>query len=192
MQNLNIRYPYLYTTSTCTRCSKIENTLHLILCSNNNINIQQSLINIIHQTLLSINISNISSTNLLNILLNFTLYSPNPQYHFIINSIVGTFTTITYNHIKILTQKQTNTFLTNLSNNLLNWYYEDLWFPRNTHQHNWEQSRNITSKTKRSKITLPILSTPRNTNTNTIQIVDTSIYIEKWFKQGFSLTTCFN
>src|SRR5205814_1273467 len=39
MENLNIHYSYLYTTSTCTQCSNIENILHLILCSNNNINI---------------------------------------------------------------------------------------------------------------------------------------------------------
>ena len=126
MENLNIRYSYLYTTSTCTQCSNIENILHLILCSNNNINIKQSLINIIQQTLISFNIPNISATNLLNTLLNFTLNSSNPSYSLIIYAIIGIFTITTYNNIKILTQKQTNFFFIRLSNNLLNWYYQDL------------------------------------------------------------------
>src|SRR5205814_1829125 len=100
--------------------------LHLILCSNNNINIKQSLINIIQQTLILLNIPNISATNLLNTLLNFTLNSSNPSYSLIIYAIIGIFTITTYNNIKILTQKQTNFFFIRLSNNLLNWYYRDL------------------------------------------------------------------
>jgi len=31
MQNLNIRYPHLYTTSNCSRCSHTEDSLHLLL-----------------------------------------------------------------------------------------------------------------------------------------------------------------
>ena len=114
MQNLNIRYLYLYTTSTCTRCSNIEDTLHLILCSKNNINIQQSLIDIIQQTLISLNIFNISATNLLNTLINFILNSSNSLYSLIIYAITRTFTTTTYNNIKLLIQKQTNFFFINL------------------------------------------------------------------------------
>ena len=49
MQNLNIRYPYLYTTSNCIQCLNTENTKHILLFKKNNSNIYQSLINIIKE-----------------------------------------------------------------------------------------------------------------------------------------------
>src|SRR5437868_6451711 len=80
MQNLNIYYPYLYTTSNYTQCLIIENTIHILFCTKNNPNIQQSLTYIIHNTLISLKISTITAYTLLNILLNFTLNSSNLQY----------------------------------------------------------------------------------------------------------------
>ena len=127
MQNLNIRYPYLYTTSNCTQCPIIEDTTHILLCTKNNPNIQQSLTYIIHNTLISLKIPTITAHTLLNILLNFILNSPNPQYHYILYTITGTFSTTIYTNIKNIVQKQTNYLLTNISNNLLNWLYNDIW-----------------------------------------------------------------
>src|ERR1051326_9136051 len=69
MQNLNIRYPYLYTTSNCTQCLNTENTLHILVCKKNNPNIHQSLINIINNLFNSLKITTITASNLLNILL---------------------------------------------------------------------------------------------------------------------------
>jgi RNase H len=39
MQNLNIRYPNLYTTNKCCKCPLIEDSLHILLCSKNTENI---------------------------------------------------------------------------------------------------------------------------------------------------------
>ena len=140
MQNLNIRYPHLYITSNCSRCSHTEDSLHLFLCSKNETDILQLLNNLIHETLFSLQISNILPITLLNILLQFTLNSPNPQYKHILHAITGTYTITTYNNIKEIANKQTNSLLLNLSNNLLNMYFHKLWFTRNIYQHQWEQA----------------------------------------------------
>ena len=105
MQNLNIRYPYLYITSNYTQCPITEDTTHILLCTKNNLNIQQSLTYIIYNTLISLKISIITAHILLNILLNFTLNSSNPQYHYILYAITGTFSTTTYTNIKNIVQK---------------------------------------------------------------------------------------
>ena len=131
MQNLNIHYPYLYITSNCSHCTNIEDTLHLFSCPSNTTNILQSLKNTIQDTLISLKITNITSTTLLNILLNFTLNTSNPQLKYILYTITGTFTSITYENIKSLINKQTDILLLQLSNDLLNWFYQDLWSTRN-------------------------------------------------------------
>ena len=127
MQNLNIRYLYLYTTSNCTQCLNTENTIHILLCKKNNPNIYQSLINIINNSLTSLKITTITASTLLNILLHSTPNSPNSQYDYILFAISGTFTLTTITNIKALVQKQTEPLLINLSNNLLNWFYQDIW-----------------------------------------------------------------
>src|SRR6185295_20422703 len=111
--------------------TNIEDTLHLFLCSSNTTNILQSLENTIYDTLLSFQITNLASKTLRNILLKFTLYSPNPQYKYILHAITGTYSLTIYNNIKTLINKQTDSFLPLLSNNLLNWFYQDLWSIRN-------------------------------------------------------------
>src|SRR6185295_18967829 len=127
---------------------------------------------------------------LLNILLNFTLNTPNPQLKYILYTITGTFTSITYENIKSLINKQTDIFLLQLSNDLLNWFYQDLWSIRNIYQHQWEKSRNITSKSKRTKIYLPTLPNSSNNTTISFQPINTNPFIIKWLSQGYSLTTC--
>ena len=102
MQNLNIRYSYLSTTSNCMQCLNTENTIHILLCKKNNSNIYQSLINIINNLLTSLKITTITAPTLLNILLYFTLNSPNPQYDHILFAITRTFTLITITNIKTL------------------------------------------------------------------------------------------
>ena len=81
MESLHICYPYLNPTSKCSCCSDNEETLYILLCSNNNNNIQQSITNIITNTLVSLKITTILPTTILNILLYFTLNSPNPQFN---------------------------------------------------------------------------------------------------------------
>jgi len=127
MQNLSIRYPHLYTTSNCTQCLTTEDIAHILLCTKNTPNIQQSLIDIINNTLTSLKISTITAQTLLNILLHFTLNTSNSQYHYILLSITGTFPLTIYTNIKNILQKQTDSLLTNLSNNLLKWLYIDIW-----------------------------------------------------------------
>ncbi|KAF0524608.1 hypothetical protein F8M41_015137 [Gigaspora margarita] len=68
MQNFNIRYPNLYTTNQRCKCSSIEDTLHILLCSKNTENIQQSLTNIINNTLQQSQLISISDITLLNTL----------------------------------------------------------------------------------------------------------------------------
>jgi hypothetical protein len=191
MQNLNIRYPYLYTTSACCQCPNVEDTLHILICTKNTINIQQALLNIINNTLTTLNISSISSTILLNILLHFTLNTTNLQYHHILNLLVGTISSTTFNNIKILTKKQTIPLLINLSNNLLSWFFNEIWFSRNIAQHQWETARNITSKSKRTKLFLPTISSVPNTNPTTTPTTNNSSAIEKWLLQGYPLSSCF-
>src|SRR6185295_11481169 len=103
----------------------------------------QLLNNLIHETLFSLQISNILPMILLNILLQFTLNSPTLQYKHILHAITGTYTITTYNNIKEIANKQTNSLLLNLSNNLLNMYFYKLWFIYNIYQYQWEQARNI-------------------------------------------------
>ena len=120
MQNLNICYPYLYTTPNCSHCTNTEDTLHLFLCPSNTTNILQSIKNTIQDTLILLKITNITSTTLLNILLNFTLNTPNPQFKLILYIITGTFSSTIYKNIKILINKQTDAHLRQLLNDLLN------------------------------------------------------------------------
>ena len=153
-------------------------------------NILQSLKNTIQDTLILLKITNITSTTLLNILLNFTLNTSNPQLKYILYTITGTFTSIIYENIKSLINKQTDILLLQLSNDLLNWFYQDLWSIRNIYQHQWEKSRNITSKSKRTKIYLPTLPNSSNNTTISSQPINTNPFIIKWLTQGYSLTTC--
>ena len=131
MQNLNICYPNLYTTNQCCKCSSIEDTLHILLCSKNTENIQQSLTNIINNTLQQSQLISISDITLLNTLSLLSTNSTNIQYNFLIPTILGIYSKPTYHNTKILLKKQTELFLTNFSNNLLNWFYHIIWSQRN-------------------------------------------------------------
>ena len=191
MQNLNIRYPNLYTTNKCCKCPQIEDSLHLLLCSKNTGNIQQSLINITTNTLQQLHITSIQPTLLLNTLSLPTTNSLNTQYNSLIPIILGIYPRTIYQNIKTLLKKQTEPTLINLSNNLLHWFYHEIWFKRNTFQHQWESARNITPKTKRTKFSTPLLTNQINLQSSNLQPIDPHDAIEKWYLQGFSLTTCF-
>ena len=127
MENLHIRYPYLYPTSKCCRCSDTEDTLHLLLCSNNNNNIQQSVISIITDTLTSLKITTISPVTILNTLLHFILNTHTLQYSFLLYYIIGIYSFNVFENIKLHTTKQAKLFLISLSNNLLNWFQNTIW-----------------------------------------------------------------
>ena len=135
MQNLNIRYPNLYTTNKCCKCPSIEDSLHILLCSKNTENIQQSLINITTNTLQQLQITSIQPITLLNTLLLSTNNSSNIQYNSLIPTILGIYSKTIYQNAKTLIKKQTEPILISLSNNLLYWFYHEIWFKRNTFQH---------------------------------------------------------
>src|SRR5260363_370017 len=190
IENLHIRYPYLYPTSKCSRCSDNEDTIHILFCLNNNNNIQQSITNIITNTLTFLKITTLSPTTILNILLHSTLNSPNPQFNSFLYYIIGIFLSNIFENIKLLTAKQTKLFLTTLSNNLLEWFQNTIWSSRNISQHQWEHACNITSKMKKRKYFFPNTFNTTTISSSNISHIDYSSFIEKWFLQGYSLTNC--
>jgi hypothetical protein len=191
MQNLNVRYPNLYTTNKCCKCPLIEDSLHILLCSKNTENIQQSLINITTNTLQQLQITSIQPTTLLNTLQLSANNLSNMQYNSLIPTILGIYPKTIFQNTKTLTKKQTEPILIKFSNNLLHWFYHEIWFQRNSFQHQWEIARNITPKIKRTKFSTPILTNQTNLNRSHLQLIDPHDAIEKWYLQGFSLTTCF-
>ena len=191
MQNLNIRYPNLYTTNKCCKCPLIEDSLHILLCSKNSINIQQSLINIATNTLQQLQLTSIQPITLLNILSLSTNNSSNIQYNSLIPTILGIYPKTIYQNTKTLLKKQTEYTLFNFSNNLLHWFYHEIWFQRNSFQHQWEMARNITPKTKCTKFSTPSLTNQTNSHNSYPQLTNSLNAIEKWYLKGFSLTTCF-
>ena len=132
MQNLNIRYPNLYTTNKCCKCPLTEDSLHILLCSKNTESIQQSLINITTDTFQQLQITSIQPITLLNTLLLPTNNSPNTQYNSLIPTILGIYSKTIYQNTKTLIKKQTEPILINLSNNLLYWFYYDIWSKHNS------------------------------------------------------------
>ena len=191
MQNLNIRYPNLYTTNKCCKCPLTEDSLHILLCSKNTEDIQQSLINITTNTLQQLQLTSIQPSLLLDMLSLPTPNSSNIQYNSLIPTILGIYPRLTYQNIKTITKKQTEHMLIKLSNNLLHWFFHEIWFKRNLFQHQWEIARNITPKTKRNKFSTPFLTNQTNTYRSHLQLTNPHNAIEKWYQQGFSLTTCF-
>src|SRR6185295_19483067 len=149
------------------------------LCTKNTIDIQQALLNTIDNTLSTLNITSISSTTLLNTILHFILNTTNPQYYHILNLLVGTISSTTLDNIKILINKQTIPLVINLFNNFLSWFFNEIWFSRNIAQHQWETARNITSKSKRTKLSLPIITPLSTANSTTTQTTNNSFAIEK-------------
>ena len=105
MQNLNIRYPYLYTTNNCSRCNITEDTLHILLCSKNNLNIQHTFLNIIDQTINQLQISSISSSTLFNLIFQPMLNSNNSYFNNIIPILLGIYSTTSFQNIQNLTKK---------------------------------------------------------------------------------------
>ena len=136
-------------------------------------------------------ITSILPTTLLNLLLIPTTTSSNIQYNSLLPSILGIYSKIIYQNIKVLTKKQTELLLTNLSNNLLNWFYHEIWFQQNSFQHQWKIAHNITPKVKRNKLSLLPFTNQTNTQKLYIQPLDPHYAIEKWYLQGFSLITSF-
>jgi hypothetical protein len=190
MSNLHLRYPYLYLTPNCTRCNQQEDTLHLLNCSQAPLNHYQILNQHIIQTTTELKIENINASIITNILLNTN--TPNTPSQNILFLIQGTFSQNILNRLQPIFNKNTTNFCLNLSNNLLIWFNSNIWQIRNQFQHDWEVSRNITSKSKRIKFSLPNI-TSRNPTTSTTTIYNHNIdsFIEKWHNQNFSIHSCF-
>ena len=78
MQNLNLRYPLLYTTPNCIYCQTPEDILHLFTCPKQKYNLQQTLQSLISNTAQQLNISSELSDKIYTILsqqTNTLLYS---------------------------------------------------------------------------------------------------------------------
>src|SRR6201988_3034339 len=108
MQNLNIRYPNLYTMNKCCKCPLTEDSLHILLCPKNTENIQQSLINITTNTFQQLQITSIQPITLLNTLLLPTNNSPNTQYTPLIPQIFGIYSKTIHQNTKTLTKNKQN------------------------------------------------------------------------------------
>jgi hypothetical protein len=192
MENLKIRYPNLYLTSNCTRCNHPENTIHLITCTQNNINIEQILLSKIIQTTNQITSIQNSHQLLYSLFINYSTNSNISISNLLLLIIQGLFPLELTNQLQTLLRKNYSSFSTNLSNQLINWFNTNIWQHRNTYQHEWEKQRGISTKTKQNK-SYKIFSSNSNTaNTLTTYIPNTDItlYIQKWFTQNYSPYTC--
>ena len=187
MQNLNIRYPLLYTTPNCVYCQLTEDIPHLLSCSKQKSNLQQILYNLITNTTQQLNISAEITNTIHTILLHYLNTSP---YLYFLNLIQGLYPISLYDDIKILLHKTTLPFFTTLSNASLNWFYQQIWLPRNILQQQWEKARNITNKSKRSKIYSLIPTSQSISNTSNTSTIDPTISIKNWLFLGYSLTNC--
>ena len=185
MRNLNLHYPLLYTTLNCISCQMLEDIPHLLTCSKQNHNIQQILLLEITNTTQQLNISSNSPNEIYSIILQHFNTSPHISF---LNLLQGLIPISLYSNIKTLLHKSTTTFFITLSNNSLNSFHQQIWLPRNTLQHQWENAHNITNKSKHSKIyslTLPLLTNPLPANTS---IIDSTNYIKNWLFLSYFLT----
>ena len=131
MDNLNIRQPYLYLTSNCSYCNQKENTLHLLQCNAHKTILLTTLKYYINQTIEFLNITKYSEQTITAIFLAYNNSSQTPIPNLLLYIIQGTIP----QQLFILTQhklnKSTTNFFITLSNNILNWFYSDIWQPRN-------------------------------------------------------------
>ena len=104
----------------------IENTLHILLYSKNNENIQQSLLNITSNTLNQLEITSTPPITILNTLSQATFDSINLQYNFLLPTILGIYSKPIYYTLKTLLKKQTELFVISLSNNSFKWFYHEI------------------------------------------------------------------
>ena len=187
MQNLNIRYPLLYTTPNCAYCHTVEDIQHLLICPKQQLNLQHILQTLITNTIQQLNIS-AELTNTIHIIL---LHQSNtPLYLHFLNLIQGLYSISLYNNIKIHLHKTTLPFLITLSNASLNWFHQQIWLPRNIIQQQWEKAHNITNKSKRSKLYSLALSSQPISNILNTSTIDFTISIKNWLFLGYSLTNC--
>ena len=107
------------------------------------------------------------------------LNSNNSYFNNIIPILLRIYSTTSFQNIQNLTKKQTNSLLSNISTKLLDWFYQEIWPICNISQHQWEQARNITSKSKQTKLALSILPNQTNNQTIPLQIPDSIPVIRK-------------
>ena len=123
MQNLNLRYPLLYTTPNCVHCQTLEDIPHLFTCSKQKYNLQQILQTLISNTTQQLNISSELSDKIYIILSQQT----NTSLHsYFLNLIQGLFSISQYDNIKILLHKTTSSFFITLLNASLNWFHQHI------------------------------------------------------------------
>ena len=168
MQNLNLRYPLLYTTPNCVYCQAPEDILHLLTCPKQKHNLQQIIQTLISNTAQQLNISSELSDKIYIIL---SQQTNTPLYSYFLNLIQGLFSISQYDNIRILLHKTTTPFFIALSNTSLNWF----------HQH---------IKAKCSKIYSLTLPSQSNSNTINTPTIDPTISIKNWLILGYTLTNC--
>jgi hypothetical protein len=193
MENLNTRYPYLYLTSNCSYCNLIENTNHLLSCSLHLFNPLDIILLNTSNYLTTLKITNISPQLILEtIVYQLDSYQLNPN-QIILLLIQGTIPTTLFNSLKLILNKQTNKFIILLSNSLLEWFNNSIWFTRNIKHHEWEALRNISTKNKNKKNLNSIFPTSNNKTNNLSSFINPNIdnYIHKYLLQNFTIFTCF-
>jgi hypothetical protein len=168
MKNLNLRQPLIYLTPNCIACNKIENTLHLLQCNQTNYNLPNILNNLLTNTLQKLKINSTFISSIYNQILNFST-SDLAQTILLISQ--GTIPLQITTNINQYLTKHTSNFLIELSNQILTWLYNTVWFKRNEQVHLWENLRGIDQITKRTKIHLPLSPKPLHT----IHIFDNNI-----------------
>ena len=127
MDNLNIRQPYLYLISNCSYCNQKKNTLHLLQCNAHKTILLTTLKHYINQTIKFLNITKYSKQTITTIFLAYNNSFQTPIPNLLLYIIQGTIP----QQLFILTQYKLNKLTTNffitLSNNILNWFYSDIW-----------------------------------------------------------------
>jgi len=138
MTNLNTRYPLLYLTPNCSYCNQYENIEHLLKCSLHSYNPQNTLTNEISNTLNTLNLTETSPNEIIQILTTQNSSFNSNIDNTILLLIQGTITLDQYKQLQLIFKKLTNNFLISLSNSLLIWFNSTIWQTRNTKQHDWE------------------------------------------------------
>ena len=123
MQNLNLRYPLLYTTPNCVYCQTSKDISHLFTCPKQKYNLQQILQTLISNTTQQLNISSELSDKIYIIL---SQQTNTPLHSYFLNLIEGLYSISHYDNIKILLHKTTTSFFIALSNATLNWFYQQI------------------------------------------------------------------
>src|SRR6185437_1461870 len=173
-------------------CNQYENIEHLFQCSLHSYNPQNTLTNEISNALNTLNLTETSPNEIIQILTTQNFPFNSNIYNTILLLIQGTITLDQYKQLQLILKKLTNNFLISLSNSLLIWFNSTIWQTRNTKQHDWETLRGITAFTKRKNNNrLPNSQLSNHNNTTFTFNTDIGLFIFKTLSQNFTIYNCF-